>query len=142
FFLVAVPWPTFVEHPTVELLTRGNVGAVVELLNAFGIPAIPQGNVIEISNGLVGIDEACSGIRSVQASLMISLFLGELYRLGLLRRLALCFGGLAAAFVFNVVRTLLLTWVAAKQGLPVMAQWHDPAGVGVLVACFLSVWGL
>jgi len=142
FFLVAVPWPTFLEHPTVELLTRANVGVVIELLNGLGIPAIQQGNVIEISNGLVGIDEACSGIRSVQASLMISLFLGEFYRLTVLRRGVLCFGGLLAAFVFNVVRTFFLTWVASKQGLAVMAQWHDPAGVGVLVACFLGVWGL
>jgi len=142
FFLVAVPWPTFLEHPTVEWLTRANVGVVIELLNGLGIPALQQGNVIEISNGLVGIDEACSGIRSVQASLMISLFLGEFYRLTVLRRGALCFGGLAAAFVFNVVRTFFLTWVASKQGLAVMAQWHDAEGVGVLVACFLSVWGL
>ena len=53
----------------------------VDLLGWVDVPALVHGNVIEVSTGMVGIDEACSGIRSFQSSLMISLFLGEFYRL-------------------------------------------------------------
>jgi hypothetical protein len=36
----------------------------------------------------------------------------------------------------------LLVWVAARKGIPATASWHDPAGVTILVACFLGLWGL
>ena len=140
FFLVAVPWPTLVEGPLIQALSRANAGAVIELLNGWGVPAIQHGNTIEISTGVVGIDEACSGIRSFQATLMISLFLGDLYRFGLARRSLLCFSGFFLAFVFNVGRTFLLTLVAARKGLEAIARWHDPAGVTILLACFGTLW--
>ena len=92
--------------------------------------------------GGVGIDEACSGIRSFQATLMISLFLGELYALSVRRRALCVLAGFGLAFVFNVGRTLLLTEVASAKGIGAIASWHDPAGVTILVACFLSVWAL
>ena len=86
FFLVAVPWPSFIEQPLIQGLTRADTNVTAELLGWLGIPAIPHGNVIEVAAGVVGIDEACSGIRSFQATLMIALFLGELYALNAARR--------------------------------------------------------
>jgi exosortase len=140
FFLVAVPWPTPVEGAVIQSLTRLNAAVVVELLNALGIPALARGNVIEVSKGLVGIDEACSGIRSVQATLMISLFFGELCRLAVFRRTALCALGFGLALLFNLARMFLMTWVAARDGTQAIAKWHDPAGVTILVACFVCLW--
>ena len=142
FFLVAVPWPTFIEAPVVQGLMRANAAVTVGLIGALGIPAIQHGNVIEVATGMVGIDEACSGIRSLQATLMISLFLGELYRLSLARRLVCVGAGVALSFVFNVSRTSLLTLVAASQGVAAIASWHDPAGITILVWCFVLLWFL
>jgi exosortase/archaeosortase family protein len=119
---------------------RANVGVTAELLSAFGVPAVQQGNVIEVATGAVGIDDACSGIRSLQATLMISLFLGELCGLAFSRRLWLVLSGFVLAFVFNVGRTLLLTAVASAKGVGAVASWHDPAGVTILIGCFLSLW--
>jgi Transmembrane exosortase (Exosortase_EpsH) len=76
FFFVAIPWPSLVEQPIIQTLTRASAAIVIELLGWMGVPAMAHGNVIEVSTGMVGIDEACSGIRSFQSSLMISLFLG------------------------------------------------------------------
>jgi exosortase len=140
FFLVAVPWPTGLETFLVQSLMRLNVASTTELLGLFGVPAIQHGNVIEVGKGVVGIDEACSGIRSLQATLMISLFLGELYRLMITRRAWLVAAGFALAFAFNVGRTLLLTTVASVKGVGAVASWHDPAGVTILVGCFLCLW--
>jgi exosortase len=140
FFLVAVPWPSGLENFLVQSLTRWNVGATVELLGLLGVPAIQHGNVIEIGAGMVGIDEACSGIRSFQATLMISLFLGEVYLLGAGRRALCVLAGFACSFLFNLGRTSFLTWVGATKGTTAIAHWHDPAGVTILVACFLSLW--
>ena len=140
FFLVAVPWPSEWENSFVQSLMRLNTSITVELLGLIGVPAIQHGNVIEISTGMVGIEEACSGIRSVQATLMISLFLGEMFRLRISRRVLLVLWGFLMAFGFNVVRTLLLTWVAASKGMAAIRSWHDPAGVTILVACFICLW--
>lgn len=140
FFLVAVPWPTLVEGPLIQGLTRADAGATVELLGWLGIPAMPHGNVIEVATGEVGIDDACSGIRSFQATLMISLFLGEFYRLTFPRRLILVLGGFAMSFAFNLARMSVLVWVAAHHGIKAIAQWHDPTGVTILLACFFALW--
>ena len=142
FFLVAVPWPSAIEGQVIQGLTRVDTACTSELLGWIGIPAMPHGNVIEVATGMVGIDEACSGIRSFQATLMISLFLGEFYSLGILRRVLCVFAGFALSFLFNLARMSLLVWVAAQKGVAAIASWHDPAGLTILVACFLCLWGL
>ncbi len=140
FFLVAVPWPTVIEAPLIQGLTSANANCATELLNLFGVSALRHGSLIEVGNGVVGIDDACSGIRSFQATLMISLFLGNLYRLTVPRRLSLCLSGFGLSFVFNVGRTTLLTWVAAGHGIAAIQRWHDPAGGILLVLCFVTLW--
>ena len=117
FIFVAIPWPSLVETPVIQSLTRLSAGIVIELLGWLGVPAVGHGNVIEVSTGLVGIDEACSGIRSFQSSLMISIFLGEFYRLKQPGRWFLIAMGLVFSLAFNVCRMLLLTFVAAKRGV-------------------------
>ena len=140
FFLVAVPWPSGLEGAIVQTFTRWDTGLTVEILGNLGIPTLQHGNVIETALGSVGVDEACSGIRSFQAAFMLSLALGEVYRLNLRRRIGLLLGGFALAFGFNVARTSLLAYVAARKGLGAEARWHDPAGITIIVACFLSLW--
>lgn len=140
FFLVAVPWPTVIEAPVVQGLMRANAAVTVEVLHLFGVPALQRGNLIEIAAGIVGIEEACSGIRSFQASLMLALFFGELERLTRRRRLGLVLVGWALALIFNLGRTLLLVAVAMQQGWTDLHRWHDPAGLGVLAGTFVILW--
>lgn len=140
FYLVAIPWPSQWENAIVQGLTRVNTAIVVEWLAILGIPAVKHGNVIEITRGLVSIDEACSGIRSLQAALMIALFFGELYRLTGGRRVLLVACGAAVAFVCNMLRTFTLVWISSQHGNAAMEKWHDPTGVAILLGCFTSLW--
>jgi exosortase len=140
FFLVAIPWPTILEIPIIQTLTRLDGAFVVEILGILGVPILQHGNLLEVGTGVIGIDEACSGIRSFQSSLMISLFLGEFYRLSVLPRLVLVPTGFALSFAFNVIRTAFLTWVAAHKGVDAIAKYHDPAGLSILIACTFSMW--
>ena len=111
-------------------------------LNLVGVPALQQGNVIEVASGLIGIEEACSGVRSLQATLMISLFLGELYSFNAARRTLLVLLGAALAFLCNLVRTAILVWVGAHQGTAAIHGWHDPAGFTILLVCLAGLWML
>jgi exosortase/archaeosortase family protein len=115
---------------------------VVNVLGILDVPAIQHGNVIEVSTGVVGINDACSGIRSLQSSLMISLFLGEFYLFRWRLRLLLVPISLALAMLLNLCRTSLLTWIAAKKGIAAIAQYHDEAGMTILLVCTAILWGM
>src|SRR5579859_5976882 len=133
FALVAVPWPMGLETAVIQGLMRWVAGLTVELTGWLGIPALQQGNLIEVSNGIVGIDEACSGVRSLQSGLMLSLFLGEMHRFRILRRWWLVAASLVFVLLANLVRTSFLVWAAASRGLAQMEAWHNSAGVMVML---------
>jgi exosortase len=140
FFLIAVPWPMHFEQVVTQNLMRAVTVINVSLLNVAGIPALQHGNVIEVGSGLIGIEEACSGVRSLQATLMISLFLGELYSFTIARRVFLVIAGGLLAFLCNVGRTALLVWMGAKNGAKSIEAWHDPAGLTILLVCLFGLW--
>ena len=142
FILVAVPWPVKFEQPVIQALTDLVAVMTVHGLNMCGIPAINRGNLIEISTGVVGIEEACSGIRSFQAALMVSLFLGQLFAFQWRLRFLLI--GIAAivAFVSNAFRAGFLTFIADTRGIPAIARWHDSAGYTILFVCFAILTGI
>jgi exosortase len=140
FFLVAVPWPAQIEQGLVQTLMRWETAINVAILNLGGIKALQHGNVIEIATGLIGIEEACSGVRSLQATLMISLFLGELYEFAVGRRVVLVVASAILAFVCNLLRTALLVWAGAKNGAKAIEMWHDPAGWTILAVCLVGLW--
>jgi exosortase len=142
FFLVAVPWPTRIEEAVIQDLMRVVSAINVTLINAIGIPAVQHGNVIEITSGFVGIEEACSGVRSLQATLMISLFLGDLFTFKIWPRLILVAAGAVLAFFCNVIRTAVLVWIGAKHGPTAIEGWHDPAGLTILIVCLVGLWVL
>jgi exosortase/archaeosortase family protein len=88
--------------------------------------------LIETGPGLVGVDEACSGIRSFQASVMVALFLGELFSYSILRRGVLLFSAVVLAFACNVIRTTYLVRVADLRGIAAVNLRHDQAGFAIL----------
>ena len=139
FFLIAVPWPSRVEQPTIETMSKLNAAASSAVANTLGTPAVRHGVLIETGTGLVGVDEACSGIRSFQASVMIGLFLGELFGCGFLRRMLLLFGGVGIAFLCNVVRTTYLVRVADLRGLDAVNLRHDTAGFMIMGVTFVGL---
>lgn len=142
FFLVAVPWPVQLEQLVVQALMRADTAITIQILNLIGTLALRHGNVIELSTGQVGIDDACTGVRSLQATFMIALFFGEFYRMQIGRRLVLVLAGAAIAFVCNIGRTLLLCEVAANSGIAAIHRWHDPAGFTILFICLFALWGI
>ncbi len=131
----AIPWPDYVESPLTQGLMRLVAGVSVNLLDLIGIGALQHGNLIEVGSGVVGVDEACSGVRSLHGSFMASVVLGELFRLNVSRRLILIGTSLVAAFVTNVVRAAFLAWSAAHAGVGSVDRWHDPAGMTILAIC-------
>lgn len=142
FMLIALPWPVELEQAAIEGLMRFVAGLTVGVVNLLGIPAVQHGNLVEVSKGLVGIDEACSGVRSLQSSLMLSLFLGEMNRWSWVRRLALLAASMVFVVLANLVRTTFLVYVAANRGIHQMETWHDTAGLLIMFIVLPGLLGL
>jgi exosortase len=136
FAFIAVPWVTPIEVPIVQGLMRAVAAVASEAATLFGIPTQPEGNLIRIPNGVVGMNEACSGVRSLQTALMIGLLVGELKRLSILHRVALVAGAIAIAFIGNCVRAFFLVWIAATKNIAAIDRWHDVAGYSIVAAVF------
>ncbi|MHB8523811.1 MAG: exosortase/archaeosortase family protein [Limisphaerales bacterium] len=132
FVGTAVPLPGILWNPIVLGLQRLIAWLTVESLNVMGIPAAQQVNVIRLPNCLVGIDEACSGIRSLQSCVMAALFIGAvtLKRLG--ARLVLVFAGVVLAVFGNYLRSMYLSTTAYRHGPEALTGVHDLAGWAIL----------
>jgi len=146
FFLIALPIPSVIYAPIVSGL-QGLVAAIdVELLGLLGVPATQVGSLIHIPAGTVGIDEACSGIRSLQSTVMATLFIGYLSFKSQGLRVLLLVAGVLFAIIGNILRSLFLSLVANKGGLGSIQTYHDAAGWSILAftvaGVVLVAWGL
>jgi exosortase len=142
FPLVAVPWPVQLENFVVQTMMRAVAYVAVEIAAWFGVGAYQLGNVIQLRNGFVGVDEACSGVKTLQAGIMVALVLGELLQLRWPRRVALVVLGCAWVFICNVFRATVLVFVAADSGLDALGRWHDAIGAAALVGGMAGILGL
>ena len=140
FFLTAVPWPPRFEQPITAGLMQLVAAATTGLLHSFGIPAQTAGGAITLRNGVVGITEACSGIRSLQAGIMFGLAMGEWFLLRPLRRLGLLFVAIALALATNLFRTLALSLQADRHGLAAVEKIHDLTGTLAVTTLVIAIW--
>ena len=154
FFLVAIPWPLATDLQLTQWLQGRVSSLIVNIFLFMGHEVRLLGNVIDIGVfGQVGVDEACSGIHGLQASLVVSLFLGFYYRLGSIHRIIFCLAGVVVALSLNLLRAFSLAFVKIKghghllheplfsifgQDVPSL---HDLAGWvesgGILIALFI-----
>ena len=141
----ALPWMNIMNEWLVFPLRKGLAMLAAGGVELMGYPTAVSGMVVQVGAGQVGVDEACSGVRSLQTALMLSLFFGELLRLRLWRRAALVGIGIGLALLSNLGRTFFLTWQAAAQGPAAAERWHDAAGNGqmafALGGLLLVAWG-
>jgi len=126
----------------VEGSINDNARVAAETAMLLGTPAQVEGNLIHVSTGLVGVNEACSGIRSLQTSLMIGLLFGEVKRLSVLRRLALVVCAVVIALLANFLRAVFLVMVAATENLSEVSRWHDFAGYSIIAFVFVATLAL
>lgn len=142
FLCVAIPWPVSLEQWLLQVLMRSVAGTAGDLFHLLGYTVVVRGNLVVLDGFPLGIDEACSGIRSFQFTLVLATFLVLWRPLSPAR--AICLGGglLLGALLVNLGRVCVLGVIAHSSGQEVMEQWHDL--VGTLSMLFLAVggWGL
>ncbi len=107
-------------------------GSVMRALELLGIAAHRQGNIIELARGTVGVEEACSGVRSLISCVFAAiLFSAALTRKPWARVLLVALAA-PLALAMNFIRSLLLT-LLVNAGVKVEGAWHDATGYAILV---------
>ena len=132
-WLISAPLVDALERQ-VSLFLLNQVTVVVFFVFDMTMHPIEQhGNVLLLPSGMVGVAEACSGIRSLTACLFAGSFLGAVFLKSIWRKIALV--GLAMLFAFftNILRSLFLTAVAYYRGPEAIEGFvHDATGYAVL----------
>lgn len=132
-WLVSAPLVASVEV-RLNLFLLGRVVSVVStVFDVLGLPIEQQGNVLVLPTGRVGVEEACSGIRSLTACLFAGSFLAAVFLDKLWKKIALVAAAMVLAFLTNLLRGLFLTGWAYRNGAEsIEGTVHDTAGYAVL----------
>lgn len=130
-WVLAAPIPPGTYAKLTLTLQAWVTSGVLEALHILGVPARQIGNVIELANTSVGVEEACSGIRSLLSCLYAGFFFAAwlVRRPG--RRLALIVAAPLLAIAMNYARSLALT-LMANAGHDITGFWHDATGYAIL----------
>ncbi|MBI2516424.1 MAG: exosortase/archaeosortase family protein [Opitutae bacterium] len=112
-------------------LQNSVTSGVLSALHLLGVPARQQGNIIELASVSVGVEEACSGIRSLLSCTYAGFFFAGWQVRGPGRRAFLIILAPLLAVVMNFLRSLALT-LMANAGINIAGFWHDATGFAIL----------
>lgn len=130
-WLLAAPMPPGTYSMLTLRLQMWVTGSVMAALNVLGVAARQHGNLIELANSTVGVEEACSGIRSLISCVYAAFFFSALLvRRPWARALLLALAA-PLAIGMNFVRSLTLT-LLANAGIDISGFWHDATGFAIL----------
>ena len=152
FFVVAIPWPLATDLKLTQWLQAKVSATIVDCLLLMEHKAQLNGTIIDVGVfGQIGVDQACSGINGLQASIVVSLFMGAYFRLPTLHRFMLFFAGLVTALMMNLARAFTMSFIKVKGrgdllDSPVFSigsfsapNLHDLAGWIETGAIFISI---
>jgi exosortase len=140
-------WPMVAPIPegTYARLTLGLqnwvTGSVMDSLQVLGIPARQHGNIIELARTTVGVEEACSGVRSLVSCVYAGFFFAAWQVRRPARRLVLIAAAPLLALGMNFIRSLALT-LLANNGTDISGTWHDATGFAILGVTAAGLAGL
>ncbi|MGJ8652328.1 MAG: exosortase/archaeosortase family protein [Opitutaceae bacterium] len=132
------------------LLTKVTI-IVFNVFDILGYELERRGNVLILPKGEVGVEEACSGIRSLTACLFAGTFLASVFLNRFWKKVLLVFAAMLLAVFTNLLRSLFLTLWAYKNGaraidepvvLPIVGDLgsvHDVTGMAILVVTCIGL---
>jgi exosortase len=140
FPMVSIPWVGSWEIQTTVRLQGWVAMATGEILNWMGVAAEVNGKTIQVAHCVLGVEEACSGLQSLQSALMVALAGGEVFRSSMRRRAGLLICAAAVAVGGNLIRAVTLGIIGNHSGPEEVEHWHNLLGMGIMAAVVLSVW--
>ncbi len=147
-WLLSAPMFHFIERGISTFLLGLVASAVFFTFDFLGFSIMQEGNILVLPQGEVGVEDACSGIRSLMACLFAGSFLAAAtLPLGLRsvwKKVLMVVAAMAFAFIMNIGRSLFLTAWAYAHGPEAigddflllgmnLGSVHDVTGFAVIV---------
>lgn len=104
FLFFMIPLPYTLEIALREPLRRVGTYASAYLMQAIGLPAFVDGNIITVNDARIGVAEACSGIRMLMVFFALSTSVAILMRRPLWERFVVVLSAIPIAIAANVLR--------------------------------------
>jgi exosortase len=147
-WLISAPLVSVLETKIrVFLLTKVTI-VVFQLFDILGFELEREGNVLILPEGQVGVEEACSGIRSLTACLFAGSFLASVFLDRFWKKTLLVMAAMFFAVLTNLIRSIFLTlWAYYNGSQAIDEHWvlplvgdigsvHDVTGFAILgVTC-------
>ena len=143
FLVFMIPLPSIVfDHAALSLqLVASRLGE--DLLRAADVPVLRDGNLLTLANAQLEVNEACSGIRSLVALLMMTTLMGYVFEPTAWRRIVLVVAAVPLAIGLNGVRIAATGLATSIYGPGAAADTvHTTTGWLVFLTALLCVWGV
>lgn len=140
-WLLSAPMLPEVEKRISVFLLNKVAAITFFVFDTLGLQIQQEGNVLILPSGSVGVEDACSGIRSLTACLFAGSFLAAVYLKEWWKKILLVVVAMMLAVITNLFRSFFLTGWAYRNGAEsIEGLVHDLAGYGVLfITCILLI---
>lgn len=115
-WLISAPMVMYLDSDVKLILMEWVSVIVFHTFDFLGLSITRQGNTLILPQGVVGVADACSGVRSLTGCIFAGSFLAAVFLNKLWKKVLLLVMAVLLAFVTNILRSLFLTGWAYAYG--------------------------
>lgn len=150
-WLLSAPMVAVLDNKIRVFLMNKVTIVVFGVFDFLGYEIERQGNVLILPEGSVGVEEACSGIRSLTGCLFAGSFFGAVFLKQFWKKALMVFLAMCLAVLMNLIRSMFLTiWsyhhgpnaIDAEWSLPIIGDIgtvHDVTGLLIMVVTSIGL---
>jgi len=143
FLVFMLPLPGFLDAAFRFPLQRAATLISVYVIQTLGIPAVAEGNVINLTAGQLEVARACSGLRMMVLFLSICVGAAFVLRIPIWERIVIALSALPIAVVSNVARITVTAiirdwWSLSSDAIEVV---HEYVGLLMMPLAMFLIWG-
>jgi exosortase len=141
YLVFMIPLPYRVESAMRAPLQRVASTASTFFMQAIGLPAIQRGNVIDVDGALIGVEEACSGLKMMITFVALAVGMVMVIRRPWIDKLVILASAVPIAIVSNVIRVAVTGVLHVTVGGKVAEfVYHDVAGFLMMPLGVALMW--
>ncbi len=142
-WLISAPLLSTVDSSLAVFLMHQVTNVVFFVFDGLGLTLEQRGNVLILPTGSVGVEEACSGIRSLTGCLFAGTAVAAVFVDSLGKKVLLVVSSLLFAVGANLMRSIFLTsWAYYHGATSIEGFIHDASGYAVLGLTVVALFGL
>ena len=142
FLVFMIPLPGFAATLMGHPLQRVATIASTYMIQTVGVPAIADGNVINLGDSQVGVAEACNGLRNMMLFITVCTAVAFTIKRSPVEKVIILLSAAPIAVIANLVR-ITLTAVLHSMSHHELANttYHDLAGWFMMPLAVVLLWG-